>query len=66
MTNKTLHIIAIYVLITLPGHLSSSRYSVGFVMLDIIFYVEFNRLLFVILYLRTIIQEKELKDSITL
>ena len=42
--------IAIYVPITLPGHLSSSRYSVGFVMLDIIFYVEFYRSLFVILY----------------
>jgi hypothetical protein len=42
--------IAIYVLITLPGHLSSSRYSVGFVMLDIIFYVQFYRSLFVILY----------------
>ena len=42
--------IAIYVLITLPGHLSSSSYSVGFVMLNIIFCVEYNRSLFVILY----------------
>ena len=41
---------AIYVLITLPGHLNSSSYSVGFVMLDIIFCVECNRSLFVILY----------------
>jgi hypothetical protein len=38
--------IAICVLITLPGHLNSSSYSVGFVMLDIIFCVECNRSLF--------------------
>jgi hypothetical protein len=57
MANKTLHSIiseninsAYLKVTTLPGHLSSSRYSVGFVMLDIIFYVELHRSLFVILY----------------